>query len=88
MPCSLPGYLRPDWVHTVSKRLTSCEGVGCRICDAVRCACELPRGLCGAAGGRSSHLEYWIPAQDLPTFNAAIIGEIEVIAAFGAVEGA
>jgi hypothetical protein len=39
------------------------------------------------AGG-SSHLEYWIPAQDLPAFNAAIIGEIEIIAAFGAVEGA
>jgi hypothetical protein len=38
------------------------------------------------AGG-SSHLEYWIPAQDLPAFNAAIIGEIEIIAAFGAVEG-
>lgn len=33
------------------------------------------------AGGRS-HLEYWIPAEDLPAFNTAIIGEIEVTAAF------
>jgi hypothetical protein len=33
------------------------------------------------AGGRN-HLEYWIPAEDLPAFNAAIIGEIEVIAEF------
>lgn len=33
------------------------------------------------AGGRS-HLEYWIPAEDLPAFNAAIIGEIEVTAEF------
>ena len=33
------------------------------------------------AGGRS-HLEYWIPAEDLPVFNAAIVGEIEVIAEF------
>jgi hypothetical protein len=33
------------------------------------------------AGGRS-HLEYWIPAEDLPAFNAAIVGEIEVIAEF------
>ena len=33
------------------------------------------------AGG-SAHQEYWIPAEDLPAFNAAIIGEIEVIAEF------
>jgi hypothetical protein len=33
------------------------------------------------AGGKQ-HLEYWIPAGDLPAFNAAIVGEIEVIAAF------
>jgi hypothetical protein len=33
------------------------------------------------AGGRQ-HLEYWIPAEDLPAFNAAIIGEIEVIAEY------
>ena len=33
------------------------------------------------AGGQS-HLEYWIPAEDLPAFNAAIVGEIEVTAAF------
>jgi hypothetical protein len=29
------------------------------------------------AGGRA-HREYWIPADDLDAFNAAIIGEIEV----------
>ena len=33
------------------------------------------------AGGRS-HLEYWIPAEELADFNAAIIGEIEVDASF------
>ena len=33
------------------------------------------------AGGRS-HQEYWIPAERLAEFNAAIVGEIEVIAAF------
>ena len=33
------------------------------------------------AGGRA-HLEYWIPAEELPAFNAAIIGEIEVTASF------
>jgi hypothetical protein len=38
------------------------------------------------AGG-SSHLEYWIPAEDLPAFNAAIVGEIEVVAEFRATEG-
>jgi hypothetical protein len=34
------------------------------------------------AGGRT-HLEYWIPAEDLDAFNAALVGEIEVVAEFG-----
>lgn len=33
------------------------------------------------AGGRA-HQEYWIPAEQLPLFNAAIVGEIEVVAEF------
>ena len=33
------------------------------------------------AGG-SSHLEYWIPAEELAAFNAAIVGEIKVVAEF------
>ena len=33
------------------------------------------------AGGRA-HREYWIPAEDLAAFNAAIVGEIEVVAEF------
>jgi hypothetical protein len=33
------------------------------------------------AGGRA-HREYWIPADDLPGFNAAIVGEIKVTATF------
>jgi hypothetical protein len=33
------------------------------------------------AGGRS-HLEYWIPAEDLDAFNAAIVGLIEVVGSF------
>jgi hypothetical protein len=39
------------------------------------------------AGGRS-HQEYWIPAEDLPAFNDAIVGPIEVTASFGREEGA
>lgn len=35
------------------------------------------------AGGRA-HREYWIPAEDLPVFNAALAGLIEVIAEFHA----
>jgi hypothetical protein len=34
------------------------------------------------AGGRT-HLEYWIPAEDLHAFNEARVGEIEVVAEFG-----
>ena len=33
------------------------------------------------AGGRS-HLEYWIPAEDLDAFNAAIVGTIEIVRSF------
>lgn len=33
------------------------------------------------AGGRD-HLEYWIPADELPAFNAAIVGEIAVVQSF------
>ncbi|MCP4619321.1 MAG: ADP-ribosylation/crystallin J1 [Bradyrhizobium sp.] len=33
------------------------------------------------AGGRS-HMEYWIPAEDLDAFNAAIVGPIEVVQSF------
>jgi len=33
------------------------------------------------AGG-GEHLEYWIPAEELAEFNAAILGEIEVVAEF------
>jgi hypothetical protein len=32
--------------------------------------------------GSSIHKEYWIPAEDLPNFNANIVGPIEVIAEF------
>ena len=33
------------------------------------------------AGGRS-HLEYWIPAEDLDAFNEAIVGLIHVVCSF------
>jgi hypothetical protein len=33
------------------------------------------------AGGRE-HQEYWIPAEDIDAFNAAIVGEIAVVAEF------
>ena len=34
------------------------------------------------AGGRM-HLEYWIPAEDLPAFNDGLVGDIKVVAEFG-----
>ena len=33
------------------------------------------------AGGQG-HREYWIPAEELPAFNAAIVGRIEVVQEF------
>lgn len=41
----------------------------------------IDRYECQEAGGRS-HLEYWIPAEDLTAFNAAIVGPIEVVRSF------
>jgi hypothetical protein len=32
--------------------------------------------------GARGHEEYWIPAEDLSAFNAAIVGSIEVVAEF------
>jgi hypothetical protein len=32
--------------------------------------------------GASWHREYWIPAEDLEAFNAAIVGPIEIVATF------
>jgi hypothetical protein len=34
--------------------------------------------------GGEAHREYWIPAEDLASFNAALVGEIEVVAEFTA----
>jgi len=39
------------------------------------------------AGGRA-HREYWIPAVELPAFNAAIVGEIEIVRRFPEVSAA
>ena len=33
------------------------------------------------AGGRA-HREYWIPAEEMDAFNAAIVGEIELVRSF------
>ena len=32
--------------------------------------------------GGASHLEYWVPAEDLPEFNRQIVGPIEVVTAY------
>jgi hypothetical protein len=32
--------------------------------------------------GSSSHREYWIPAEDLPRFNSALAGKIEVLESY------
>jgi hypothetical protein len=34
--------------------------------------------------GGQAHSEYWIPAEDLDAFNAAIVGEIEIVSEFTA----
>jgi hypothetical protein len=41
-----------------------------------------PTQVAGGAG----HLELWVPAAELEAFNAAIVGEIEVVAEYRAAE--
>jgi hypothetical protein len=38
------------------------------------------------AGG-AAHLEYWIPAEELPAFNDAIVGSVQIVAEFHRTEG-
>ena len=45
------------------------------------CADYLARYAVQDAGGRR-YQEYWIPAEDLSTFNSNIVGPIEIIAEF------
>ena len=40
------------------------------------------------AAGSSIHSEYWIPAEELPAFNDAIVGTIEVVSQVGAPQAA
>ncbi|QIG81561.1 ADP-ribosylation/crystallin J1 [Stakelama tenebrarum] len=56
------------------------SGSGFVTCFAVR-RDFLDRYRVEEAGGRA-HREYWIPAEDLSDFNAAIVGEIEVTHSF------
>jgi hypothetical protein len=44
---------------------------------------ELRRPLSSERSWWRSHQEYWIPAEDLEAFNAAIVGLIEVTGSFG-----
>jgi hypothetical protein len=62
------------------------SGVGYVTRFAVRCD-VLDRYPVQEAGGRA-HSEYWVPAEELDAFNAAIVGDIEVIQQFGGDTGA
>jgi hypothetical protein len=46
------------------------------ITDA--CAARYPLQIAGGAG----HQELWVPAEELPSFNDAIVGKIVVVAAY------
>jgi len=61
-----------DWNCPPAARATSRFEVGREYLD---------RYAVQTAGGRT-HQEYRIPAEELPAFNAAIVGEIEVTASF------
>ena len=56
------------------------SGAGFVTCFRVR-KDVLDRYTPQEAGGRE-HREYWIPAEDLPAFNAAMVGPIEIVGRF------
>lgn len=60
--------------------------LGCVTRFAVRAACLHRYEVHDVGGSRCQ--EYWIPAEDLPEFNANIVGLIEVISEFSSGPGA
>ncbi len=56
------------------------DGVGFVTRFLVR-KCYIDRYDVHEAGG-NAYLEYWIPAEELDNFNAAIVGQIEVVREF------
>lgn len=66
-----------DWNVTASGR-----GYVTRFRVATPIARRYPTQVAGGPG----HLELWVPADELDAFNAAIVGEIEVVAEFPAGE--
>jgi hypothetical protein len=59
-----------------------CAGVGKGFLTRFRVAKRFPANYPVEDAGRRSHQEYWLPAEDLPAFNAAPVGEIEAIAEY------
>lgn len=51
---------------------------GCGFVTRFEVDAEFLAGYSVEAAGGSAHREYWIPAEDLDAFNAAIMGLIEV----------
>ena len=47
-----------------------------------RVRAEFLNRYCIQTVGGSQHQEYWIPAEDIDAFNAAIVGPIEVVRSF------
>jgi len=52
------------------------------VCHALRSDADFLSKYEVRKVGGSSHLEYWIPAEELSAFNENIAGAIEVIAEF------
>jgi hypothetical protein len=50
-------------------------------------ACGVPRAVRRADRGGRECQEYWIPAEELPEFDASIVEPIEVVAEFHCARG-
>jgi hypothetical protein len=76
--------LNEDYAATIAREwnvAASGTGYVTRFRVATPTARRYPTQVAGGPG----HLELWVPAEDLETFNNAIVGEIEVVAEFSGV---
>jgi hypothetical protein len=64
------------------RAIGTCPASGRGYVTRFRVSKRFLEGYAVQAAAGEQYQEYWIPAEDLPKFNAAIVGKIEVVAEF------
>ncbi|MFD0638816.1 hypothetical protein [Catenulispora yoronensis] len=75
--------LNEEYATTIARDWnTTASGTG--SVTRFRVATATARRYPTQSAGGAAHLELWVPAEELDAFNAAIVGEIEVVAEYSA----